>query len=169
MILYFILGYVVVGVILNFVGPAGKTANEAIKESGPVTIEDFIKRERIRDGINRLCIMVVIRCIILLFWPVLYFILIPWDYFFGHEGKFRKARERGKFMEQHEKNKGLFFSQMGGAGHITCNSCGYHQPLVSFIHSFPMEEWNEAGFQCQECGKSCLFKICSLYLFVHVT
>jgi len=28
MTLYFIIGYLVVGVILNFVGPAGKTANE---------------------------------------------------------------------------------------------------------------------------------------------
>lgn len=145
MIWYFIIGYFVIGVILNFVGPAGKTANEAIKEIDHETFKDFIKKKRIRKGIAKLCIVVIILIVILLFWPVLYFLLLHWDYFFGPMSKDRKAVKK--------LSKGLFFQQMGGAGHIACNNCGYHQSLVSFIHSFPMESWNEAGFQCQECVK----------------
>lgn len=64
-----------------------------------------------------------------------------------------KKRVKKDILEQPERSEELFFHHMGGAGAITCNSCGYHQQLVSFIHSFPMDKWNKTGFQCQECGK----------------
>jgi hypothetical protein len=47
-------------------------------------------------------------------------------------------------------DKYLYFWKMGGAGIISCLECNYKQKIVSFLHGF---DWNNTGYQCQECGK----------------
>jgi hypothetical protein len=46
----------------------------------------------------------------------------------------------------------LYFTQMGGAGTITCRRCGHSEEIVSFLHG-PPGGWCKTGLQCQTCGR----------------
>ena len=110
MILYFIIGYFVVGVILNFVGPAGRSINKGIKRSKIITVEDFLEYERIPPKATLIAYRVILRGTIILFWPIIYFIIYPYDYLFGSISKDRKTKKQGKkdISEQPERNEKLF-------------------------------------------------------------
>ncbi len=61
-------------------------------------------------------------------------------------------KERNIPAKVSHREQGLYFDQMGGAGIIKCQTCNYAHDIVSFIHGFPIDSWNKAGFQCQACG-----------------
>jgi hypothetical protein len=51
--------------------------------------------------------------------------------------------------------QGLKFSRMGGVGAISCQDCGFRQPIISFIHGFTSgpEASADEGRQCLQCGE----------------
>lgn len=67
-----------------------------------------------------------------------------------------KGFVNGKDEEGYVHHDGkLRFRQMGGAGNLYCQKCGYEEHIISFLHSFPTGPgtWHESGYQCQVCGK----------------
>lgn len=49
-------------------------------------------------------------------------------------------------------SRSLYFSYMGGAGTIICNSCNYREEIISFTHQHGRDPLTFTGLQCQKCG-----------------
>jgi len=140
--------YLFIGIILSFFGKAAREINNEIKDLKHPDIDRLIDEGHIYAPHKYFLFEFTMRMFLLILWPFLYTILLI-DFINESRGT-----EDDKILEEcrYEREAGLFFSSMGGAGEITCRECGYHQHLVSFIHSFPIDKWNQSGYQCQRCG-----------------
>ncbi len=155
---YFIIGYLIVGSILNIVGPVGKDINKAIRDNYNYTNKDEDKNmERVFNTSGAFTV-IILRGLLLLFWPIIYFLIFPYDYLFGPKGRYRKfvfrtKPAKRKELKNHWRREGLYFERLGGTGEIICSGCGSKELVVAFLHSFPLDRWNKTGYQCQKCGK----------------
>lgn len=87
--------------------------------------------------------IVTLRGLGILFYPLLYGILIR-DYF-----KTDSIKRDEKPMIRDENL--LYFTQIGGAGKISCKNCDFNEKIIGFLHGIVF--WTKTGFQCQKCGK----------------
>jgi hypothetical protein len=132
--------YLVIGILLATIGPAGKDiAVEVDRTRGSSLLDAYLEREpptKLKLWVFR----VFITAGFILLWPV---------FIFGIMKAQKKAREETEAFED-ERAQGLRFHYLGGYGYISCNDCMHNESITSFTHG---RDSSTAGFQCQACGK----------------
>lgn len=141
----FFLIYLVIGLLLNLIGPLARKINDEIirfkkeykfrKEWGKYDVPAW----------KRTGYIFTLRVLGILFYPLLYFILLHDFYFSG-------TNKRGdRIMKSDDKM--LYFFKMGGAGKASCLDCDFSEEIVSFLHGTHLDMLSDTGFQCQKCGE----------------
>ena len=132
--------YLVIGVLLATIGPAGKDITvEVDRIRGSSLLDAYLEREPPSE-LKLWIFRIIITVGFVLLWPV---------FIFGIMKAQRKAKEEDQAFED-KQSQGLWFHYLGGYGSITCKDCTHSESLTSFTHG---RESSTAGFQCQECGK----------------
>jgi hypothetical protein len=134
--------YVVVGVLLLLVGPLQKAVTKSIQE---VTHPPFYHARAAMGRQDmprwkRLVFAGTLRASAVILWPLFLPGLIKEDL----AGKRR--------LERSKERRSLTYGVMGGSGTVNCETCGYKEEIISFLHSDDLSRC-EVGFQCQACGK----------------
>jgi hypothetical protein len=91
---------------------------------------------------------------------ILYFVLVgvtsvlAWPTYFVRVGR-GPIPTTTLSLAKIEREPGLYFMYMGGAGTLTCRACAYQQKLTSFIHGHTEgpDRWCKAAYQCRICHK----------------
>ena len=132
--------YLVIGVLLATIGPAGKDITvEVDRIRGSSLLDAYLEREPPSE-LKLWIFRVIITAGFVLLWPVFIFDIMKAQ---------RKTKEEDQVFED-KRSQGLWFHYLGGYGSITCKGCTHSESLTSFTHG---RESSTAGFQCQECGK----------------
>ena len=132
--------YLVIGVLLATIGPAGKDITvEVDRIRGSSLLDAYLEREPPSE-LKLLVFRVIITAGFVLLWPV---------FIFGIMKAQRKAKEEDQAFED-KRTQGLWFHYLGGYGSITCNDCMHNESITSFTHG---RDSSTSGFQCQACGK----------------
>jgi hypothetical protein len=149
--------YLFIGIALNFIGPVAKIIRKEILDlKDPSRVYIFYDKHIVSKR-KILAFEVVIRLLIILFFPIAYLVALI-DYY--SELKKKKAYNTQKKIEKTQKlqeiidNKGfLYFKDTFGGGIIQCHGCGYKEEINCSTHGFgePAEFYD--GYQCQLCGK----------------
>jgi hypothetical protein len=123
--------YLVLGAILNFVGPVALELKNRKKRTG-AWWQTFLHG-------------VMARPILIVFYPI-WFITKAVD-----------DIKTKAFETEYKKNyrDGLLYFErhIPGTGTIKCNRCDFSQDIVGFLHGGLPGSWSRAGVQCQTCGK----------------
>lgn len=136
-----ILSYLVIGIILNLIGPLAKKIKEQIfKIIKPSPVDILLQSDPIPLW-KKIVAIALILILGIVFYPVLYLVITI--------DSFRK-KSFDKKPEPNYNDNYRYFWQMGGAGTIQCNECNFKEDIVSFIHG--MDGYAKTGFQCQVCG-----------------
>jgi len=138
---FLILIYLVIGLLLGTIGPAGKNISEEVaKARGTSLANAFLEREQpseLKLGLFRL----IVTAGFILLWPFFIYGIVK------DQGD--KAASMKAFKDKHAE--GLWFQySMGGRGDLSCNDCSYSEEVTSFIHGISS---SSTGFQCQACGR----------------
>jgi|GEM_PF-2861408 len=64
--------------------------------------------------------------------------------------KYDRMKKRRIDTQTENRDSGLFFHYMGGAGELYCKDCNYREEITSFMHGM---NGSVSGVQCQSCGK----------------
>ena len=132
--------YLVIGIFLATIGPAGKDITvEVDRIRGSTLLDAYLEREppsELKIWIFR----AIITAGFVLLWPV---------FIVGIMKAQRKAKKEDQAFED-KRSQGLWFHYLGGYGSISCNDCMHNESITSFTHG---RDSSTAGFQCQECGK----------------
>jgi len=132
--------YLVIGILLATIGPAGKDITvEVDRIRGSSLLDAYLEREPPSD-LKLWTFRVIITAGFVLLWPV---------FIFGIMKAQKNAREQDQAFED-ERSQGLWFHYLGGYGSISCNVCMHNESITSFTHG---RDSSTAGFQCQACGK----------------
>jgi len=132
--------YLVIGIFLATIGPAGKDITvEVDRIRGSSLLDAYLEREPPSE-LKLWIFRVTITAGFVLLWPV---------FIFGIMKAQKKAREETEAFED-ERAQGLWFHYLGGYGSITCKDCMHNESITSFTHG---RDSSTAGFQCQACGK----------------
>jgi hypothetical protein len=133
--------YLLVGVGLVVVGPAGKDISREVDE---IRRSSLVKELQGRDGIPEskvLAYRVILSLGAILLWPVFL-------------SSFLQGKTKSIEAKQDEKEQpvmpGLRFQHMGGNGAVRCCKCDYSEEITSFTHGINA---CSTGYQCQTCGK----------------
>ena len=137
-ILFFL--YVIVGVVLGTVGPAGKDiAKEVDRVRGTPLTNAFSEREPPSEA-KVMAFKLIITLGFILLWPLFIYGIMKSQ--LDTESMYKKIDE--------ERAAGIWFHYMGGHGEISCGDCSHTEEVTSFIHGINS---SSSGFQCQGCGK----------------
>lgn len=140
-----LLGYLFLGLMVNFIGPLAKKINEEFAKLNTSSLVDKLLDKTPTPNWKKILFKSVFRIICFVFYPILY-IIITYDYF--------HSKKPINDLKTEFKDDGLmYYWKMGGAGAINCNECDFNSEIVSFLHGHGPESWNNSGFQCQNCGK----------------
>lgn len=128
-LLWLATAYLVIGVILAFVGPLRR--KRQIESLTAAAANPDASRSRL----TYFNLAMVIGAIVL--WPI-----------------FLASVKRGPQPPEEvwARRKELRFERLGGVGQILCKQCGYSIKIVSFEHAHA-ESWCNTGYQCQVCGE----------------
>lgn len=140
----FIIIYLVIGVILNIVGPLAKVIRREVEMLDFSSTSHINGKEKPIPKWKAILFEVTLRCLNLFFYP---FLFLLWVIDFYREKKSLKG-------ESEEIINSL--GRYSGGVDIKCNDCGWENTVISSIHGFDpnsKKEWYEFGYQCQECGK----------------
>jgi hypothetical protein len=157
--------YLLGGILLNIFGEWAEMIKSDVKNLKRSPADDheneIPKNQRIKFIIAEL----IIRLLIVVFFPVALFIMII-DHVRGvKRGKSfvpfnDKTIEEDITTERDEKKKALienrsflFFKDTHGGGLIICHGCGFTQEIIGFTHGFDDPCPFSEGNQCQSCGK----------------
>lgn len=139
--LSFMIFYLSIGIISNFIGPLAKRVNNITKGTRSTTISKLLKKPKVKKR-EDLFIEVVLRILTILFFPIIYIIIaIEFCWLYYPRPWLRKI------LNDHR----LYYWRMGGSGTIRCLECDFEQNIISFLHG--VDDWNRIGYQCQKCGK----------------
>ena len=142
--------YILIGVVLNFVGPlATRVRDEVAKDRRKGDSEKLVDAILHRNPVPEwklVAFEVTLRGLTLVAFPLLICVILI--------DKVRSGRPDDDKSTEREFDPKLYFWKMGGAGEVFCRGCDFRQPLVSFLHGHgdAPEEATETGFQCQDCG-----------------
>ena len=133
--------YLLIGVLLGTVGPAGREISEHVRltRGSPLT-NAFAEREQPSE-LKLALFRLIITVSFILLWPVFIYGIV--------KDQRDKAASMKAFQDKHAE--GLWFQySMGGRGELSCNDCSYNEEVTSFIHGISS---SSTGFQCQACGR----------------
>ncbi len=130
--------YLVIGILLATVGPAGKAISDEVKRaSNPLM---YAVNDQQPPSANKILLLRILLTLgMVLLWSILIWGVIK-------ERRSQIEIERDRI----EKSIGLWFQRMGGCGSIHCRDCQHSEKVTSFIHGI---DNSHSGFQCQSCGK----------------
>jgi len=132
--------YLVIGILLATIGPAGKDITEELERiRGSSLLNAYMEREPPSE-LKLWLFRALITAGFVLLWPV---------FIFGIMKAQKNARDEAEAFED-KRSQGLWFHYLGGHGSITCKDCNHNESLTSFTHG---SQSSTTGFQCQECGK----------------
>lgn len=142
------LTYLLLGILLNFLGPLAKRIREEIDELNAdlraISFADKLLDRKPIPSWKKIAFEIILRLLCLTAYPILYIVLVI-DYF-------RSKREIKQTTDYKTENY-LYYRHVGGSGTIHCNTCGFSEKFIGFLHGFGPNSWNSSGFQCQACGK----------------
>jgi hypothetical protein len=131
--------YLIIGILLATIGPAGKDITEEIERiRGSSLLNAYLEREPPSE-FKLWLFRILISVGFILLWPV---------FIFGIMKAQKNARDEADAFED-KRSQGLWFKYLGGHGSITCKDCNHNESLTSFTHG---SQSSTTGFQCQECG-----------------
>jgi len=131
--------YLIIGILLATIGPAGKDINEEIERiRGSSLLNAYLEREPPSE-LKLWLFRIIISAGFILLWPV---------FIFGIMKAQKNARDEADAFED-KRSQGLWFKYLGGHGSIACKDCNHTESLTSFTHG---SQSSTTGFQCQECG-----------------
>jgi hypothetical protein len=136
----FLISYLAIGILSNFIGPSARKLNSVIKETRSATITRLINKPKVKKR-EDLFIEVILRILTIFFFPILYIALVVEFFRFSYTPPWLK-----KILNDPR----LYYWRMGGFGTIRCLECDFKQDIVSFLHGI---DSCETGYQCQRCGK----------------
>lgn len=146
--------YLLVGVLLNLIGPLAKMVKDEIIDTKKNFLIYSISENKTDKQIRIIAAEIVMRFLILSLFPIGYILWID------HYKKERKRKEQLKDRmkkDQDQKLKDLidnksflYFGSVSGGGIIHCHGCGYSEEIVGFVHG---GVWYSEGYQCKSCGK----------------
>lgn len=137
--------YLSIGILLNIIGPIAKRINKDINEIKTPSLSDLLTENPPLPFWKKFLFEFIMRVFTILLFP-LFLIIICID-------NFREKNQKKVPINSYINDNLLYFWKMGGAGIIKCNDCNFNQEIISFLHGFGPNSWNNSGFQCQECGK----------------
>ena len=133
--------YLLIGLLLGTIGPAGKNISEEVQRARgtPFTNEIMDRDQPSELKLTLFRLTVTIGFILL--WPL---------FIYGIVKEQRKDEAASNAFEE-KLRQGLWFQyNMGGCGTVTCGDCNHSESVTSFIHGI---DSSSTGFQCQSCGK----------------
>jgi hypothetical protein len=133
------LAYFLVGLLLGTLGPGGQDITEHLKRARGTPLLNAATGRQPPTELRLFWARVAITIAFALLWPIFTYSIL--------EDR-RQAAAACKAVA--ERAKGLWYSQMGGCGTITCKDCKHSEDITSFIHGI---DSSVSGFQCQQCGK----------------
>ena len=137
---FFGLLYLLFGVLLGTVGPAGSEISEHVERIRGSPLVNAVMDRQQPSKFKLALFRLVATVVFVLLWPVFIYGIV----------KDQRQRKSSMRAFQDTLAEGLWFQySMGGRGDIRCGGCGYTEEVTSFIHGVSS---SVTGFQCQVCG-----------------
>jgi hypothetical protein len=131
--------YVILGLFLATLGPAGKSIRREVEKTRGTEFTNAMMQREAPSEKKLFFFKLTLILGFSLLWPFLL-----WG----------ALKENKNYEVQPDsddfQNKGLKFQYMGGHGKLSCNECNFSESLTSFIHGI---DSSRTGYQCQACGK----------------
>jgi hypothetical protein len=140
-----ILFYLGLGVCLNFVGIISKKINNEISRIKKPNMLNSMLNKKPLPIWKMVFYEFVLRVLLIVFYPFLY-LVIAIDFY---NGKLKKSHPPIIQLD----NILIYFHEITGTGIFQCNTCGFEEGIVGFIHEEAINSYCLSGFQCQKCGK----------------
>lgn len=153
--------YLLLGAMLNLVGPLASQTRREMRElrSKTVPLEFVVSRKR-----KLLITEIIFRLLVMLLYPVAYalwFIDIFLDRKEKKDMKLRQEKVKDAINRDYDKVKQdiiqnrsfIYFRDAPGGGTIRCHGCGFSEEIVSFSHGYEERHPFTRGYQCQKCGR----------------
>jgi len=137
--------YLFIGVLNNIIGPLSKKINTEIKSVKKPSLAYLLSEKPPIPFWRKFLFELTLRILTVLFYPIFYVIIII--------DSFGSKKKKVEVLHRNLNDNLLYFWRMSGAGKINCSDCNYNQKIISFLHGFGPNSWNNSGYQCQECGK----------------
>jgi len=131
--------YLVMGILLVTLGPAGKSIEREIDNARGTPLTNAIRGREPPSEQKLLLFRLALVGGFVLLWPF----LIPGVLKGNSANSIRPGAKRPEIG-------GIRFQQMGGYGRLSCKNCDFSESLTSFTHGVSS---STTGFQCQSCGK----------------
>lgn len=152
-----VLIYIIIGVILNFIGPVAKFIRDTIKDLHDQS-ESYINKDGTASSKRKIVLAeIFLRWLVLLLYPFAYLVVLidcSKKSSKKHEYKKQKKLERVQKMKDVITNKSfLYFKDIFGGGIIRCHGCGFKEEINCSTHGFSHIGDFYNGYQCQSCGK----------------
>lgn len=136
--------YLTIGVVLILIGPLAQKIKAVIIR---LELDSKIRKSWRKEIITNwkiITFIAILKILGILFYPLLYILLIQ-DYFF-------KRKQNQKVQGAKYNENYLHFTQIGGAGNLSCLECDFEKEIVSFLHGFEVNSISSTGYQCEKCG-----------------
>ncbi|HEX2970203.1 MAG TPA: hypothetical protein VHO46_13985 [Bacteroidales bacterium] len=157
---YFLI-YLITGLLFNLIGPLASQIRKEMKDlrSQTVPVSELTARRR-----KLLISEIIFRSLVMLMFPVAYFLWLIDLFRAGNEKREREERHKKvkeAIKRDQEKIKWdilqnrsfIYFKDTLGGGVVRCHGCGFSEEIVTYSHGFEEPRPFTRGYQCQKCGK----------------